>query len=321
MLAFNNFQQTIIQILMAIYIIFFLPLTACSKIQSEAQPTPTQTETVQVSGETVRVGILVIDSAVSVHQRYSPLLSYLSQVTSRPFELVPLTQETQLAQVAEGKLDFILHNPLAAVQVRRLYNTKFIVTLSRPQTGSKFSGLIIVRSDSEIHKLEDLKSKQAACVDFQTAAGGCVFQIYYLQQNGIDPFTEFSSFVENQSQSNITLAVLNGTIDVGFIRTGQLEKMVSQGLINKTDDIRVLEAIQDEFPYEHTTQLYPEWPFAALSSTNPKLVAAVKEALLNLPANHQALVAANLESFVPATDYTEFDELIETLKLKTWNVN
>lgn len=323
MLVLNNFKQKILYLLIGMYIILFLPLAACSEIQSEAQPIPTSTETgtVQVSEETVRVGILVIDSAVSVHQRYSPLLNYLSKVTSRPFELVTLTQETQLAQVAQSELDFILTNPLAAVQVHRLYDTKFLVTQSRSKTGAKFGGQIIVRNDSDIYKLEDLRSKNAACVDFQTAAGGCVFQIYYLQQNGINPFTEFSSFVENKSQSNITLAVLNGTIDVGFIRTGQLEKMVSQGLIDKTDEIRILEPIPDDFPDQHTTKLYSEWPFAALSNTDPQLVAIVKEAMLNIPADHQALTAANLESFVPATDYTEFDQLIETLKLKTWDSN
>jgi len=301
-----------------------LPLISCARTETEiAESPPTSsvetTAVQQVTGEPVRVGILAIDSAVSVNERYSPLLNYLSKVTNRPFELIPLTQESQFTEVAEGNLDFTLNNPLAAVQLRRLYNTEFITTHVRPQTGAEFSGLIIVKRDSDIQTLEDLRGKTAACVDFETAAAGCVFQIYHLQQNGIDSFTDFRSFVENKSQDNIVLAVLNGTIDVGFIRTGQLERMVNKGLINSTDVVRIINPTNDNFYYKHTTALYPEWSWAALQDTDPQLVDKVKNALLNIPANHPALTAARLEKFTPAADYSELDRLIETLKLKSWN--
>ncbi len=299
-----------------------LPLTACSDQQTSA-PSPTadvETAPVQdISGEPVRVGILAIDSAVSVNERYTPLLKYLSEVTGRPFELVPLTQESQFTEVAEGSLDFTLNNPLAAVQIRRLYQTQFLTTHSRPQTGTEFSALIVVNRDSTIQTLEDLRGKKGACVDFETAAAGCVFQIYHLQKNGIDPLTDFSSFVENKSQDNIVLAVLNGTIDVGFIRTGQLEQMVAKGLLDSPDEVRILNPADNDFYYEHTTALYPEWPFAATEAAAPQLVDAVEEALLEIPVNHPALVAAQLDGFVPAADYSELDRLIEQLKLKSWD--
>jgi phosphate/phosphite/phosphonate ABC transporter binding protein len=299
-----------------------LPLTACADKQTSA-PSPTaslETASAQkVSGEPVRVGVLAIDSAVSVNERYTPLLEYLSEVTGRPFVLVPLTQESQFTEVAEGNLDFTLNNPLAAVQIRRLYQIQFLTTHSRPQTGTEFSALIVVKRDSTIQTLEDLRGKKGACVDFETAAAGCVFQIYHLRKNGIDPFKDFSSFVENKSQDNIVLAVLNGTIDVGFIRTGQLEQMVAKGLLDSTDEVRILNPTDDDFYYEHTTALYPEWPFAATKAADPQLVDAVEEALLEIPPNHPALVAARLDGFIPAADYSELDRLVETLKLKAWD--
>jgi ABC-type phosphate/phosphonate transport system substrate-binding protein len=315
-------QQQNLPVAIGLCLTLLLPLTSCAgKQTSEPQPTASvETASVQqVSEEPVRVGVLAIDSAVSVNERYSPLLEYLSEVTGRPFELVPLTQESQFTEVAEGNLDFTLNNPLAAVQIRRLYQTQFLTTHSRPQTGSEFAGLIIVKRDSNIQNLEDLRAKKGACVDFETAAAGCVFQIYHLQKNGIDPFADFSSFVENKSQDNIVLAVLNGTIDVGFIRTGQLEKMVAKGLLDSTDEVRVLNPTDDNFYYKHTTVLYPEWPFAAAEETDPQLVDAVEEALLEIPANHPALATARLDGFIPAADYSELDRLIEQLKLKSWN--
>ena len=283
----------------------------------EANPAVKTSESLQ--GKPVKFGVLVIDSAVSVNERYSALLNYLSEKTGQPFELVSLTQESQFTLVESEELDFTTNNPLAAAQIRRLYNTKFLVTHSRPKTGPEFSALIIAKSDSGIKTLADLKGKKVACVNFETAAAGCVFQIQHLLNKGIDPFVEFGSFEENKSQDNIVLAVLNGTLDAGFIRTGQLEKMFAKGLINDLDAIAVIDRAKDDFFYPHTTARYPEWPIAALSNTDPTLVKQVQTALLNIPSNHQALTDAKLDGFVPAADYSSLDALIENLRLKSWD--
>ncbi|MEM9092886.1 MAG: phosphate/phosphite/phosphonate ABC transporter substrate-binding protein [Cyanobacteria bacterium P01_F01_bin.53] len=269
----------------------------------------------------VSFGVLAIDSAVSVNERYSPLLTYLSEKIGRPFELVILSQETQFTEVEEGGVDFSMNNPLAAVQIQRLYDTDFFLTLSRPKTGTEFSGLIIASSNSDITSVEDLSGKRAACVDFETAAAGCIFQIYHLLQQDFDPAQDFSSFVENKSQDNIVLSVLNGSIDVGFIRTGQLEKMVDKGLLTSLDEVRIIDQAEDEFLYPHTTALYPEWPVAALSTTDPQLKEQVKTALLEMPADHPALGALKAASFTAAVDYNPIHDLIETLQLKSWDAN
>ncbi|ESA38977.1 abc-type phosphate phosphonate transport periplasmic component [Leptolyngbya sp. Heron Island J] len=272
-----------------------------------------------VNEEPVYFGVLAIDSAVSVNERYGPLIDYLSSEIQRPVELVILSQDNQFTKVEEDTLDFITNNPLAAVQVQRLYETNFLLTHTRPKTGTKFSGLIIVDNDSKITKIEDLRGKRAACVNFQTAAAGCTFQIYHLLQNGFDPYKDFSSFIENKSQDNIVLAVLNGKIDAGFIRTGQLEKMVNKGLLTSLDEVRIIDVAEDNFFYSHTTELYPEWPIAALPDTEPDLVHQVQAALSKLAPDHPALAKLKADGFVPAVDYNQLHDLIETLKLKSWD--
>ncbi|MDJ0706625.1 MAG: phosphate/phosphite/phosphonate ABC transporter substrate-binding protein [Leptolyngbyaceae cyanobacterium MO_188.B28] len=285
----------------------------------ESSNAATATATEGVTGEPVKFGVLAIDSAVSVNERYGPLIDYLSGAVGRPFELVILSQESQFTQVAQGKVDFTTNNPLAAVQIRRLHDIEFLVTHTRPNTGSEFSGLIVADRDSDIKGIEDLRGKRGVCVAFQTAAAGCAFQIYHLLQKGIDPFTDFSSFVENKSQDNIVLAVLNGSVDVGFIRTGQLEKMVDKGLIRSLDEVRILDPQSDDFFYPHTTDLYPEWPVSALTDTDPDLVEQVRAALLALPPDHPNLRALRADGFVDAVDYSKLDALIEALKLKSWD--
>ncbi len=301
-------------------IIFILLATGCQSSAVDVTATAVATPIVAESDGAVRVGVLNVRSAEALNTQYGPLITYLSEAVGRPFTLVALDQEEQFSRIAGNNLEFILSNPLAAVQIQRLYDTTFLATLNRHNTGTQFGGLIIVRNDSDMMTLADLRNQYGGCVAFETAAGGCIFQINHLLQQNIDPYRDFANFIEIPSQDNIVLSVLNGTIDVGFIRTGQLEKMVADGIITNTDEIRILDLAEDNFLFPHTTRLYPEWPFAALEKTDPELVEAVQNALFDIPANHPALAAASIEAFVLPVDYVPIEELIQTLQLRSWDI-
>lgn len=306
---------------------FFTTLSlfgAACAVSPPTAPTPTLTlvpSPTAYSQPSVRVGVYIVRSAVATMEEYGPLIVYLAQNTGRPFELVPVNPEELFPLIEQKQLDFFFANPLAAVQARRLYSAEFLATLSRPKTGSKFGGLIIVRSDSGLTTVEDLRNKRGGCLNFDVAAAGCLFQVYHLRERGLNPFSDFASLVEVPSQDSIVLAVLNGALDVGFVRTGQLEDMLAAGLITEADisQITVFDRATDDFYYPHTTALYPEWPFAALAHTDATLAEAVKAALLAAPSDHPALVAAKVQGFVPAEDYSSLDDLIETLQLLSWD--
>jgi ABC-type phosphate/phosphonate transport system substrate-binding protein len=296
--------------------------TACSAPDGVAIATPPSVPTLSgqdvAQGDEVRVAILAIRSAVAAQAQYGPILSYLSEEIGRPFVFVPVGQEDQFTVVEGETVDFTFNNPLAATQIRRLYDTEFLATLSRINTGPQFSALIIARSDSGIETIEDLRDKRVVCVDHETAAAGCIFQMFHVMEAGLDPFVDFVAFEEESSQDNIVLGVLNGTWDAGFIRTGQLERMVAEGKLLNLDEITIVDQADDSFYFPHTTRLYPEWPFAALKDTDPALAQAVKGALLTLTPDHPAMVNVGATDFVADVDYSTLDELIETLKLPSW---
>lgn len=281
--------------------------------------TPINTLNTDAQDDSVKVGVLAIRSAVAANSQYGPILTYLEEELGRPFELVPLDQESQFVEVEQNNLDFVFSNPLSAVQLQRLYDTEFLVTLSRLNTGTEFGGLIIVNTQSNLVTVDDLRGQKGACVAFETAAAGCVFQIFYLQEQGFDPFEDFTSFVEVASQDNIVLGVLNGTYDVGFVRTGQLERMVKDGTILSIDELRIIGQVDGDFFYSHTTKLYPEWPLAALPQIDLQLKLDVTKALLAIPSDHPAMVTAGADGFVPAVDYISLDDLIITLRLRSWD--
>ncbi len=301
----------------------FTLLAACTpqaSQESSAEVTPVSTLRAQPTGDSIKVGVLAIRSAVAANAQYGGIIAYLEEEIGQPVELVPLTQDEQFSKMEGGELDFTFNNPLAGIQVNRTFNTEVLATLSRKNTGPTFSGLIIVNKNSKYKTVADLKGAKGTCVNHQTAAAGCIFQVHHLQQQGIDPFTDFASFTQTPSQDNIVLGVLNGTFDVGFIRTGQLERMLREGTILTTEDFVILDQADDDFFFPHTTSLYPEWPFAAHPDTDPELVAAVQNALLSMPADHPALTEINAVGFVEPLSYDSMHELIESLQLKSWDL-
>ncbi len=77
-----------------------------------------------------------------------------------------------------------------------------------------YKGQIIVRADSGITTLQDLKGKVMCWVDPNSTSGYIIPRIM-LKANGIDPDTDFSKQVEAGSHNNVVTQVYNGECDAG----------------------------------------------------------------------------------------------------------
>ncbi len=89
------------------------------------------------------------------------------------------------------------------------------VALATERFGSTtYTGQIIVRADSGITTLADLKGKVMCWVDPNSTSGYIIPRIM-LQANGIDPDTDFMQTVEAGSHNNVVVQVYNGDCDAG----------------------------------------------------------------------------------------------------------
>jgi phosphonate transport system substrate-binding protein len=79
---------------------------------------------------------------------------------------------------------------------------------------TSYKGQIIVRADSGIKSLQDLKGKVMCWVDPNSTSGYIVPRIL-LQANGIDPDKDFAKTVEAGSHNNVVTQVYNGECDAG----------------------------------------------------------------------------------------------------------
>jgi len=79
---------------------------------------------------------------------------------------------------------------------------------------TSYKGQIIVRADSGIETLQDLKGKVMCWVDPNSTSGYIVPRIM-LKANGIDPDNDFAKTIEAGSHNNVVTQVYNGDCDAG----------------------------------------------------------------------------------------------------------
>ena len=113
--------------------------------------------------------------------------------------------------------------------------------------------------------------------------------------------------------------VEQGKVDVGFVRTQQLELM-GKNLAK----FKILEKYQaysggEKYPFEISTQLYPEWNVAALGHVDWREFQGTQEALLRLKFPHPAAVAGNFKGWQPTLSYTLLRNMHEDVGYITKN--
>ena len=136
---------------------------------------------------------------------------------------------------------------------------------------------------------------------------------------GIDPGRDCARLFFLDSHTAVVRAVLSGEADIGTVRTDTLERMAANGEI-RMDAIRIISADTapgslSTFPYLLSTRLYPEWPFARLSDTTEDLSREVTVALLSMPADSPAAIAAQSGGWGVCLNYTGVHDCLRELRM------
>jgi C4-dicarboxylate-specific signal transduction histidine kinase/ABC-type phosphate/phosphonate transport system substrate-binding protein len=265
------------------------------------------------------IGVLAFRGKQDAIERWLPTARYLSErITDYRFEIVPLTLEGMLDQVEQNRLDFILTNTGNYVVLENAFGISRLATLKVRHLGAEFTqfgAVIFTRQDNtELNALADVAGHSMLAVS-EEAFGGFQMAWRELLDAGIDPFEDLRLKFGGFPQDDIVHAVLAGEVDVGTVRSGTLERMAADGLI-ELDRIKVLGARQsDVFPFLHSTRLYPEWPFAKARGTPEKLAQRVAVALLELEPDSEAALRAYSAGWTIPLDYGPVHELFRELEI------
>ncbi len=263
----------------------------------------------------VKIGVLAKRGAPKCMQKWGATGQYLSEKLGTPVKIVPLKFEAIKPAVASGKIDFVLANSAFYVELEKEFDCAAIATLINSRKGhalSEFGGVILVRKDSPITTIADIRGKKFMVVK-KSSFGGAQMAWRLLKENGIDPQTDCAEFMFGNKHDNVVLSVQKGVCEVGSVRSDTLERMADEGKINLAD-FRIINQFDDDFPFVHSTRLYPEWPMAAVKGTDAALVQNMAQALQALKATDAAAQSAKIVGWSEPSDYGPVRECLSTIQ-------
>ena len=278
-----------------------------------------QLDTPDSKGQLVRIGVLARRGSEKCLQRWGPTADYLDRkIEDFHFQIIPLAFEEVVTRVQARDVDFVIVNSSIYVELQALFGVARIATMKDPAVdhdSTVFGGVIFTRADRlDIGSIDDLKGKSFMGVD-ETSLGGWRAAWRELKAKRIDPYKDFSKLLFSGTHDAVIYAVRDGKVDGGTVATPILEQMTTEGKI-EPGLFKVINAQEHaDFPYVHSTRLYPNWPFAKLKHTPNVLAEKIVIALLAMPRDSPAAIAAGVGGWTVPLDYGAVDECLRELHI------
>lgn len=254
----------------------------------------------------VYIGVLAKRGVEKAIQQWGPTAEYLSERMKMDVRIKPLKFAEIEPALKNQTIDFLLANSAYYARFEEKYELDAILTIGNRKGQNaldRFGGVLFTRKGSNIKNLKDIKGKRFMCVEY-SSFGGAHMAWRLLVENGIDPKKDCKTFLEGKTHDNVVMAVKDGVVDVGTVRSDTLERMADEGKIDM-NDFTVINPVNDGFPFVHSTILYPEWPLAACAQTPPKMRKKVARLLYVMQSENPALKAANVYNWKRPANYSD----------------
>jgi phosphate/phosphite/phosphonate ABC transporter binding protein len=271
------------------------------------------TTAVQAQPE-IKIGVLAKRGAEKALEQWGPTAKAISEKISRPVTITPLKFIEIEPALANQQIHFLIANSGFYASMEKEYHLKALNTMvNRRQNVAleKFGGVIFTRQDRKINQLKDIRGKSFMCVKYSSFGGGQMAWRLLLE-NGINPKKDCARFIEGGTHDNVVMAVKQGKVDVGTVRSDTLERMQAEGKIQMSD-FRVINKIDDSFAFVHSTELYPEWPFVACQPADRDMRRKVRKTLMLMKNDHEALRAAKVYKWTYPGDYTAVSDCLKVI--------
>lgn len=238
-------------------------------------------------------------------ERYQPLVDYIAAKTGRTVEFRPFATNPEIVEkLGSGDIDAVI---LGSSGAARAIRDQGAVPVARPekQGVSGYRGVIVVRKNSGMRKIEDLKGKRFDYAEKGTSAG-YIYPRSLLAGKKLNPDAFFGSAAIAGKHDIAVMKVLNGESDGASVKDQDLERLSSE-------DPRV----RNEILILGKSGLYPDGTMLFRKDTPASLVKSVRQVLLGIekdPAGKAVLAAVGADRYIP-TGKKDFEELIKAMSL------
>lgn len=252
-------------------------------------------------GKTYKIGFMICNSEKETKERFEPLVEYLKRETGYNFVLYAVDTVDFEEKNKIEKFDFTHTNSILYIILNKDHDINLLVAEKNGIYGSKTMGTIIVRKDSDIKSIKDLKGKKMIFGP-TFAPFGYVTQLDMMLKEGVDPYKDVKIFYQPShsfQHEKIIYGVWFGAYDAGTAPLLDLEEMQKDGKIKLDEDFRIIAK----------TDIHPYCTFGYRKGLPSEVVNSVKKALLKIDKNTVVDIKGEKVNIFKASKIEGFEEL------------
>jgi phosphonate transport system substrate-binding protein len=197
---------------------------------------------------------------------FSDFLNFLSQKTGKKVEYRVLdTNSDGIEDMRAGRLHLASFSTGATCYAVNLAGYVPIAVKGDEKSFQGYQLFVLVRNDSPIKELQDLKGRKVAHAS-PTSNSGHIAPVALFPQEGITPGEDYEIVFSGNHEKSI-IGVGNGEYDAACVASSLFERVISTGDI-KEEDYRVV----------WESSIFPTSSFGYAHDLHPDLVKKIKEA-------------------------------------------
>jgi phosphonate transport system substrate-binding protein len=182
----------------------------------------------------LRFGAYTSDKPTEMVREFRPTLNLLEHFLSRrQGETVTIRMVVAgsyaegVDDLVQGRVEFSQFGPVSYVKAKAALPELQILAMETNKGAKSFNGVIVVRADSAISQVEELRGKRFAFGDDSSTIGRYLSQLYLLE-HGVHS-GDLKRYDYLQRHDAVAAAVANGRYDAGALKEGALVRQNRQG--------------------------------------------------------------------------------------------
>ncbi|MBD2364439.1 phosphate/phosphite/phosphonate ABC transporter substrate-binding protein [Anabaena minutissima FACHB-250] len=274
--------------------------------QGTAYETPSNTTENQPN---LKIGLMPTQDQTDQKLALKPLGNYLEKYLGRKVDFQIAQDNKEVLQwLVQNQIDMAYLGSVTYLEaVEKGAKIQPLVAPIDTNTGQPWYRLcIIVKADSNIKTLEDLKGKSIAFVD-QTSTFGYLTALADLKQQRIDnPYRDFTQLIYLGNHNQSMTALENGMVDA-----------VASNLALYTNQQKNVKLTTKNTKIIWESAPIPNFPIVVSEELSPELIQQLKQAFLSINTEVSAVEGSELNAYtlVIASDYDQIQKIRQELNL------